>query len=76
MTTRVDVDSPAGPSLARSDADAVVELYDAAAESALIQELKPSPHLGRQCVLAAPDEDRVEEQMALVDEARRDRLAG
>ena len=60
----------------RSDADAVVEVDDAAPESALIQELKPRAHLVRQCALAATDEDWVEEQVALVDEARGDRLAG
>jgi hypothetical protein len=59
-----------------SDADAVVEVDDAAPESALIQKLEPSAHLVGQCALAATDEDRAEEQVALVDEARRDGLAG
>jgi hypothetical protein len=48
---------------------------DAAPESALVQELEPSAHLVRQRALAATDEDRVEEQVALVDEARGERLA-
>ena len=42
-----------------SGAHAVVEVDDAVPESALIQELKPSVHLIRQCALPAADEDRV-----------------
>ncbi len=60
----------------RSDADSVVEVAAAAPEPALIQELKPSAHLFRQCALAAADDDRVEEEVAFVDEIRGDRLAG
>jgi hypothetical protein len=53
-----------------------VEVDDAAVEATLVQELEVCAHVVRQCAFAATHHDRVEEQLALVDEACRDRLAG
>jgi hypothetical protein len=51
-------------------------VHDAAAEPVLVQKLEPDGHAIRQRALAAPDDDRVEEQMAFVDQPCRHRLAG
>jgi len=66
----------AGALPSRSSAYAVVEMNDVAFEAALAQELKLSTHVVRQRALTATHDDRAEEQMALVDQARGDRLAG
>ena len=47
---------------------AVAEVYDAVSESALIEELKLDTHAGRQPWLAPADDDREDEQLALVDQ--------
>ena len=53
-----------------------MEVDDAAAEAALVQQLELGADAVGQGALAAADEDRDEEQLALVDQARGDRLAG
>jgi hypothetical protein len=53
-----------------------VEVDDAALEATLVQEREVCAQVVRQCAFAATHEDRIEEQLALVDEACGDRLAG
>src|SRR5262245_19119099 len=52
-----------------------MEVNDAASEAALGQELELGANVVRQCALSATDDDRDEEQVALVDQACGDRLA-
>src|SRR4051794_7971429 len=59
----------------RSHADAVVEVNDAVSEAAFIEELELRAHVASQRALAAADHDRAQEQVAFVDNARRDCLA-
>jgi hypothetical protein len=59
-----------------SGADAVVEVNDAVSESALIEKFELRVDVVRQGALAASHHDRAQEQMALVDQPRADRLAG
>jgi hypothetical protein len=53
-----------------------VEVHDAVAEPALVQQLEADPYVVRQSPRAAADNDRREEQVTLVDEAGLDRLRG
>jgi hypothetical protein len=66
-------------SLARDDQttldNPVVKVNDAALEAALGHELEPSANAIRQRTLTASNDDRVEEQVTLVDQARGDGLA-
>jgi inner membrane transporter RhtA len=55
---------------------AVAEVHDAAREPALVQELKLRADAGRERPLTATHHDRAEEQVALVDQTRGDRLPG
>ncbi len=68
---------PAVGSPARSAADAVVEVDDAACEPALDREARVGARTSvRQGALAAAHHDRAEEQVALVDQPCTDRVAG
>ena len=53
-----------------------MEMNDAASEPALIQQFELRTDVVGQCPLAATHQDWPEEQMALVDQTRRDCLAG
>jgi hypothetical protein len=53
-----------------------VKVNDAAGEAVLVQQFEPDPDVVRQCAFPAADEDRAEEQVAFVDQARGDGLAG
>ncbi len=72
---RLGQHAPASTSSGRSDAYAVVEVNDTASEAPLGQELERGAHVTGQCTLSAADDDRVQEQMALIDQARGERLA-
>ena len=61
---------------ARSDAYAVVEVNEPVSEPALIEKLELRADIVRQGALTASHHDRAQEQMALVDQARADCLAG
>jgi hypothetical protein len=54
----------------------VVEVDDAAAKAPLVQQLELGMDAGGQRTLATANEDRPEEEMALVDQPLSDRLAG
>src|SRR5438270_13010959 len=56
--------------------DTVVQVNHAAPEAALVQELELGMGVGRQCTLAGTHENRPEEEMALIHQALRERLAG
>ncbi len=56
--------------LSRSDPYPVVEVNDAVPEAALGQECELDVNVVRQCALSAADNDRAEEQVALIDRAR------
>jgi acetyl-CoA acetyltransferase len=53
----------------RSEAYAVVQVNDAASETALVHELELGTDVARQCALAATYDDRYEKEMELVDQA-------
>src|SRR6266540_135931 len=58
------------------DSEAVMEVDDAAAKAALVQQLELNMDAGGQGALATAHEDRHEDEMALVDQPLGDRLAG
>src|SRR5216683_3002715 len=60
----------------RSDPYTVVEVNDTASEAALAQKLELGANVAWQCMLPPADDDRGEEEAALVDQAFSDRLAG
>ncbi len=53
-----------------------MQVDDAALEAVFVQELKLDANAIRQCALSASDEDRMEEQVAFVNQACGDCLAG
>jgi hypothetical protein len=53
-----------------------MEVHDAAAKAALVQQLELGMDAGGKGALATAHEDRPEEEMALVDQPLGDRLAG
>src|SRR5437660_8261429 len=53
---------------------AVAEVYDAVAESALVEELELGARVGRQRGLAPTEDDGPDEQLALVNQPGLDRL--
>ena len=59
-----------------SGAYAVVEMNEAVSEAALIEQFESRPDVVRQGAFAAANHDRAQEEMALIDKAGADRLAG
>jgi hypothetical protein len=53
-----------------------VQVYDAAAEAALVQQLGLGMDADGQCALATAHEDRPKKEMALVNQPLGDRLTG
>src|SRR4051794_16415100 len=52
-----------------SSHNAVAQLYDAVAESVLVEEIEVGAHVGRECGLAATEDHWPDEQSELVDQS-------
>src|SRR5262249_58993170 len=64
------------PRASRGALGSVMEVDDAALEAAIVEQLEPHPHVVGKGARSPAHDDRVEEEMALVDEAGGERRRG